>query len=58
MSLPRQQLLIIGIFFDSRLGVSVSVFYTKHHREFTGFEPLDKELKLSRFTLQRNTGLW
>jgi hypothetical protein len=45
MSLPSQQLVIAGNVLDSRLAVSVSAFYIKHHPDVRGIEPLDKELK-------------
>ena len=46
MSLPSQQLVIAGNVLDSRLAVSVSAFYIKHHPDVRGIEPLDKELKI------------
>ena len=45
MSLPSQQLLMAETVLDSRLAVSVSVCYIKHHPVLRGIEPLDKELK-------------
>jgi hypothetical protein len=49
MSLPSQQLLINGNVLDSRL-IGLSIFYTKRYPDLTGIEPLDKELRLSRYT--------